>query len=403
MIKLKNIFAFILAISITAGAGFYLNLRIPEDVANASSSQNVSGFAWSENVGWISFNSLNCTTDPRPAGCPTGSVPDYGVNIDASTGIFSGHAWSENAGWISFDRAETGTPPGSPYNGSETYIAKLNTGTNQVSGWARALIGKDPASAGWDGWIKLSGSWANGVVYSPASCYLNGFAWGADVIGWTKFQGTAQNGSPYGVLYHCPPTAEGLVSVAPDYCNVGPAYSFRWTFKDVNPGDSQTAYQVQVFEGSTLIKDSGKISSSSNTYAPPSGIFAYNKTYSWQLKVWDSTDLSSAWISGGSFTTLKHQPPTPDFTWVTDPDDEHELTFTDQSEAFGGSSVASRSWIFPDGSPGTSSASSQTVTFSSTGTKNIYLKVTDTDGYACPVTKSVGVRKKFNWKEILPW
>lgn len=399
--KIKNVIIFFISILITAGAGFYLNSRISQNTAEASGSQNVSGFAWSENVGWISFNSANCATDTRPAGCPLGVVTDYGVNIDPSTGVFSGNAWSENVGWVSFNRSEIGTPPASPYNGSEAYTAKLDTGTNQVSGWARALAGKDSTSAGWDGWIKLSGSWANGIVYSPASCYLNGFAWGADVIGWTKFQGTAGDGSLYGVLYSCPPTALNLVAVAPDYCNVGPAYSFRWNFHDLNPGDAQSAYEIIISGGISF--DSGKINSSSNTYAPPVGTFEYNKTYNWQLKVWDNTGRDSGWISGGSFATLNHQPPAPDFTWVTDPDDERKLTFIDQSGAFGGASVAGWYWAFPSGSPAESSVSSQTVTFSSTGTKNIGLRVTDSDGYTCSVTKPVGVRKKFNWKEILPW
>ncbi|MBL7685558.1 MAG: hypothetical protein JNK65_05955 [Deltaproteobacteria bacterium] len=46
---------------------------------------NVSGFAWGENIGWIQFK---------------GEM--YGVRID-SQGIWRGKAWSENVGWINFD------------------------------------------------------------------------------------------------------------------------------------------------------------------------------------------------------------------------------------------------------------------------------------------------------------
>jgi len=61
----------------------------------AGSADNVSGWAWSENVGWISFNNI------------TGGGPvDYGVNVDALTGDFSGYAWSENVGWISFEASD---------------------------------------------------------------------------------------------------------------------------------------------------------------------------------------------------------------------------------------------------------------------------------------------------------
>lgn len=60
----------------------------------------LSGYAFAENVGWISFscdNTGNCGATP------------YGVTIDPATGEFFGRAWSENAGWISF--ASTGPFP----------------------------------------------------------------------------------------------------------------------------------------------------------------------------------------------------------------------------------------------------------------------------------------------------
>ena len=56
----------------------------------------LAGYAWSENVGWISFsceNTLSC------------GLVSYGVTIDPATGEFFGRAWSENAGWISFASA----------------------------------------------------------------------------------------------------------------------------------------------------------------------------------------------------------------------------------------------------------------------------------------------------------
>jgi hypothetical protein len=45
---------------------------------------NLSGYAWGENVGWINF-------------APIGG----GVSID-TTGVFHGRAWGENIGWITF-------------------------------------------------------------------------------------------------------------------------------------------------------------------------------------------------------------------------------------------------------------------------------------------------------------
>jgi hypothetical protein len=51
----------------------------------------LSGFAWSENTGWINFDPVTCVPDPT-----------CGVSIDPATGYFSGRAWGENIGWVSF-------------------------------------------------------------------------------------------------------------------------------------------------------------------------------------------------------------------------------------------------------------------------------------------------------------
>lgn len=52
---------------------------------------NLSGYAWGENTGWINFD-------------PTG----YGVTID-SDGFFHGYAWGEKIGWIVFNCVEDGS------------------------------------------------------------------------------------------------------------------------------------------------------------------------------------------------------------------------------------------------------------------------------------------------------
>src|SRR3972149_2741948 len=100
---------FILAIVFSFVAFFIKQSLTDDPQVNAGSSQNTSGFAWSQNVGWFSFNSKNCDTDDDGqseggAGCPPAgtNMASYGVNIDPITGILSGFAWSENIGWISF-------------------------------------------------------------------------------------------------------------------------------------------------------------------------------------------------------------------------------------------------------------------------------------------------------------
>jgi len=166
-----------LAVVIALGLGYTAYLVNPTTVAptkvEAGTSDNVSGYAWSENIGWISLNS---TSD--------GSTTSYGVNISpmTGTGMFSGYAWSENIGWISFTSADlTGCPSG-------TCNAQVNWTTGKVNGWARALAN----GGGWDGWIKLSDEtnsfWVgNGVKINTSTGEFSGYAWGSDVVGWIDF------------------------------------------------------------------------------------------------------------------------------------------------------------------------------------------------------------------------
>src|SRR5487761_23732 len=96
----------------------------PVNHAYAGSGDALFGDAWSETIGWISFN----CTNTNEGGCGSSN---YGVNVDAN-GNFSGYAWSENEGWISFNAADVAGCP----NGSCSAV--FNPSSDEVSGWARA-------------------------------------------------------------------------------------------------------------------------------------------------------------------------------------------------------------------------------------------------------------------------
>jgi len=97
------------------------------DKIMASASDNIRGWIWAENIGWISLNSVNCDSDGNhitDAGnysqCPTGATSvDYGVSISQPNGSFSGYAWSENVGWVSF-------APVGPYPAAPSYSACID-------------------------------------------------------------------------------------------------------------------------------------------------------------------------------------------------------------------------------------------------------------------------------------
>ncbi len=67
---------------------------------------NLSGWAWSDIIGWISFCGNAAAGSGPTGGCP--GSPTYQVRIDPTNGIFSGWAWNDVIGWISFNCNNSG-------------------------------------------------------------------------------------------------------------------------------------------------------------------------------------------------------------------------------------------------------------------------------------------------------
>lgn len=170
----------------------------------ASSTDNVTGWAWSSNIGWIS---LNCT-NTNSCGTTGGNV-NYGLTI-ANNGDITGYAWSPNIGWIKFGGFANSSFPNISGDGTSPINANLS-GT-KITGWARACNGLNdvitnpqinqtvsngtactgvPRTDGWDGWISLHNSNDDyGVNVSSSTGAITGFAWGSDVVGWIQFDAT---------------------------------------------------------------------------------------------------------------------------------------------------------------------------------------------------------------------
>ncbi|AJY73854.1 DNRLRE domain-containing protein [Paenibacillus beijingensis] len=69
----------------------------------------------------------------------------------------------------------------------------------------------------------------------------------------------------------------------------------KWTFSDPDAGDAQSAYQVQIFNGSTLVKDSGWVTTSLSSYSVPSSLLARNTTYNWKVRTKDKKGAISGY------------------------------------------------------------------------------------------------------------
>ncbi len=146
----------------------------------------LSGYAWSDNIGWISFNCANNNS------CV---ISNYKVEID-DAGYFKGYAWSDNIGWIGFEAADvSGCPSGS-------CRATFNPDTGDINGWARVIscrYNPDPtACGGWDGWVSLSGSSPDyGVSVDLATGKFEGYAWSDLAVGWINFGTSLAGGGVY--------------------------------------------------------------------------------------------------------------------------------------------------------------------------------------------------------------
>ncbi|MDP2910716.1 MAG: hypothetical protein Q8N58_02965, partial [bacterium] len=298
----------------SAGWAYGAQLSFTTAVDITCQNHEIWGWAYSENIGWISFGCQNTMA--------IGTGINYGVDIDELNSRLFGYAWAENIGWISFNNTDlVGCPSG-------TCQASINMSTGTLSGWARALspVGRPLSeTGGWDGWIKLSGSNYGVTLNStPDPSEFQNWAWGGDpnddnneaVIGLISFNGNnVVGGAAYAVYTNLSvnnaPTAAINPITTGNYCfTASPPIFLNWTFSDVDAGDTQSAYQIQIDNSGAGFPspevDTGKVINSGNTYAPIG--LSFGTTYWWRIRVWDSRDLQSAGWATSLFATDSRWP-----------------------------------------------------------------------------------------------
>jgi len=434
--------------------GFVLDKFPKTEPVQSASTDNVSGWAWSENIGWISFNCTDRETE-IPGFCATSN---YGVDVNISTGYFSdpSYAWSENIGWINFVPA--GPYPLGPPN---DYSAKVDFATGNVTGWIRA----EANDGGWDGWILMgreTGGWSNQVTMDLVTRGFRGWAWGSDVVGWISFSSRNcdadgdgfSDGTPTG----CPPVGTPIPPYggeAPDI-NFPPTATYdsvtwdtptdsrnpwlSWIFTDPENLD-QNSYQIQIDDGDFSIPVNIEIDftatdgTTSTTYHPSGTTLEWSVTYNWRVKVKDSADNWSDWTNPldnptiSSFTLPTHAFPNVNFTRSPYyPSAEENVSFTSDTDPYRsicyddiitGSSCTdpndSYSWSFspPAGvnyEPGALALENPVVSFSDQGQWDVTLEITDGsvetfngEPYKGSDTRTINVREPLpRWKEIIP-
>ena len=144
---------------------------------SAGYNDGLKGFAWSSNIGWISFNCTDLEI------CETSN---YGVTTE-SGGDLSGYAWSPSVGWIDFgyfdDNPDSSFPKANYASGRLTGFAKILSFEEAEDGLETRHSGvislNDTSSGDRHGVIEASGQ-------NPYNKLVN-FAWDSETAGWISF------------------------------------------------------------------------------------------------------------------------------------------------------------------------------------------------------------------------
>ncbi len=396
--------------------------------AVAGTEHTVSGFAWADTVGWMSFNCTNVTSE-----C-AGS--NYGVTIDPATGQFSGYAWSDNVGWVSFTRDATmGTPPAAPFDGSENYSALWNKTTNAVTGWAKIL------AMGNGGWLQF-----RNATIDPATARITGWLWNGNTdgtgLGWVALTDVRVAQS----VVNLPPQAPTIVSMnntAVDGTTLDtgktvlalqePVVSlyplFTWSpFADPNGvADSQQAYEIifeeQLPDGTWQALYNQTVPNGGSAFRYPSTAPAlhYSTTYRWRVRVQDGNGAWSPFSEWTEFRTPSHALPqladaiAPSGTAATGQDVQLDgtvvvpqgVTVTHWQWNFGDGQMLDGQQAFDtQGNPTGTNYLTPLHAYNADGTYTVTLTVTDDAGYSVQKQMTITVQTQSElpiWQRIIPF
>lgn len=98
---------------------------------SGGSTGNLSGWAWNDEVGWITFFWGDSTADPIATSTYSSVCNTYGLYCGVqvlSNGDFRGYAWNDMIGWISFNCVDLGVCGTSGYKTATSWRAVAATG-----------------------------------------------------------------------------------------------------------------------------------------------------------------------------------------------------------------------------------------------------------------------------------
>ncbi len=452
----------------------FFSLNLVGHLAQAVATSTIRGAAWWGDNGYVYFNCLDDiigdhldvsgnlnSTSSLPAGFHFYSTPCtnliHAVYL-SSNNNFSGQAWNANQGLISF--AATTTPDDT----FRAHCASCAAGTHcsacynpidqKVYGYAQVLSDSS--------WLKLDNTLPPYVLIQNYDLSVPVVPGNSNVFP-GDFAGSALNSGSLGALsFNCETENNGNSNCGlrsyKTYISdlrIGELSSPNWNYSQACGGSAltavlkwrlksgqQTAYEIIVNNQestSTPVCSSGKKTGLANQYIIPNAdgcALNYNTNYYWWIRLYDQNDQPTDWYEFGApslssgavsvstdgdldsnpktFTTYKHEFPTPYFTW-----DPYQVlvgsttVFTSHSFYYN-SSNPSQAQICVNGQCAylwkttdplaiiSSSTSAITNMFFSqaTGT-TVTLRVTDNDSYVCSTSTVLNINYDLPlWQEV---
>lgn len=297
-----------------------------------------------------------------------------------------------------------------------TFWWNCNDSSNNVAYLRQTSVCGDPTDAAIGAkFDNQPGETADTSLTSNRHVYLPG-AYVAKVVVERGMVSPAERRLPLNVT-NTPPSTANVTITEPDYCLSGSAVFVSLTFSDF-PGDTQSAYQVQIDDESAFNSpevDSGKFLSPNSTFFSGQGLLQFNTTYRARVRVWDSGDLVSPWANQSicfgpgcagndqSWKTPKHPYPLVNFSWLPlKPLISQSITFTDGTTFYDGGGTKTWNWTAPSAIPPSGTLSTFNTKYTVPGIYTVTDTVTDKDGYSCALSQPVTVQKSIPiWKEII--
>jgi len=301
-----------------------------------------SGYAFSEDLGWVAFGTVDNTDGPVAVDLATGVVSgkakilntgdllnfnlaDYASNvaINLTTGVFSGYAFSESSGWLDF--GDTGVVTTNSFfpTAPSGFAGTANSSTVITWSWIDNSANETGFRVDNDG--AGSGNLAAGAISWQETSLSPNQSYTRHVHAFTVAGDSAASGNGSVVTLAAVPT---ITSVATNNYSATDGYSLTVTV-DANGNPAGTEYAITPDDGTNYLTSTGGLAgsetwSTSATWSHKS--LTANTSYTYKVKARNSEDVETALSAGVAGTTAPTFPG--NLASVVDGEDKATLSWT---------------------------------------------------------------------------